>query len=118
MKMSAGTSNKAITETALTALSVFLFAGAVLLLFFTGSDCVYEPKGVSKLDINKAEPVQLELIQGIGPVTAASIVEHRDNICPAKAFKNADELLGVKGVGDVKCSSITEIVYFGRGTNN
>ncbi len=49
------------------------------------------------VDVNKATPAELDTIKGIGPATAAKIVEERKN----GAFKDwQDMITRVKGVGD------------------
>ena len=53
----------------------------------------------SKLDVNSATEQQLETIPGIGPVMAERIIA-------ARPFKSADDLRGVKGIGDTKYEKI------------
>jgi competence protein ComEA len=49
------------------------------------------------VDVNKATPAELDTIKGIGPATAAKIIEERKN----GAFKDwQDMITRVKGVGD------------------
>jgi DNA uptake protein ComE-like DNA-binding protein len=49
----------------------------------------------NKLDVNSATEQQLETIPGIGPVMAQRIIA-------ARPFKSAEDLRGVKGIGDAK----------------
>jgi competence ComEA-like helix-hairpin-helix protein len=49
-----------------------------------------------RLDLNLATAGQLDELPGIGPVLASRIVEHRRR---AGAFRSADELLAVRGIG-------------------
>ena len=49
----------------------------------------------AKLDINRASEEELQSLEGIGPVIAARIVEHRENT----PFRNVDELASVRGIG-------------------
>lgn len=50
----------------------------------------------SVVDINSAGQRQLETLPGVGPVTASSIVDHRDVHGP---FANVDALVAVRGIG-------------------
>ena len=49
------------------------------------------------LNINTATAAQLEQLPGIGPRTAALIVEYRQKHGP---FKKTEELMNVKGLGE------------------
>ncbi|MDF1615690.1 ComEA family DNA-binding protein [Desulfurivibrio dismutans] len=48
------------------------------------------------LNINTADQEQLQGLTGIGPVTAAAIIEYREN---NGDFASIDELVQVRGVG-------------------
>ncbi len=48
------------------------------------------------VDLNKATQAELEALKGIGPVKAKAIIEYRNK---NGAFKSADDLDKVKGVG-------------------
>ena len=50
-----------------------------------------------KLDLNRADSKQLQLIPGIGPARAAKIVELRTR---KGGFSSLDELIQVRGIGD------------------
>lgn len=50
----------------------------------------------SKMDINKASELDLQVLPRIGPVLAKRIVEYRREIV---SFRNLDELEDVKGIG-------------------
>ena len=47
-------------------------------------------------NLNHATVAELDRLPGIGPVLARRIVEHRERL---GAFRSADELLGVPGIG-------------------
>ena len=59
------------------------------------------------LDINAATAAELEGLPGIGPVTAAAIVEHRERVGP---FRSVDALEDVTGIGPVKLGRIEHLV--------
>jgi competence protein ComEA len=59
--------------------------------------------GASPVDVNTAGPVELEELPGVGPVTAAAIVAHRDEFGP---FATVDELIDVRGIGEAKLEQL------------
>ncbi|MCY3787048.1 MAG: ComEA family DNA-binding protein [bacterium] len=59
------------------------------------------------LDLNAATAAELEGLPGIGPVTAAAIVEHRERRGP---FASVEALEDVTGIGPVKLSRIEDLV--------
>lgn len=63
--------------------------------------------GGDVLDLNTATADQLDALPGIGPATAAAIVEHRDTNGP---FTSVEELLEVRGIGEAKLAQIRERV--------
>ncbi len=64
----------------------------------------------AKLDLNSATAEQLESLPGVGPATAAAIVEHRE---AHGEFKSVDELLDVRGIGDAKLEGLRGLVVAG-----
>ena len=59
------------------------------------------------LDVNAATAAELEGLPGIGPVTAAAIVEHRERVGP---FQSVEALGDVSGIGPVKLGRIGDLV--------
>lgn len=59
------------------------------------------------LNINSAGIDSLVLLPGIGPALAARIVEYRNVNGP---FSSPEELLQVKGIGEIKLQQIREMV--------
>lgn len=58
--------------------------------------CVFGMAHAAAVDANKATPAELDQIKGIGPATAARIVEQRKSA----PFKNWDDFIGrVQGIG-------------------
>lgn len=51
------------------------------------------------VDLNRATAAELDTLPGIGPATAAAILEHRARI---GAFTSVDQLLDVRGIGPAK----------------
>lgn len=65
---------------------------------------------VAKVDLNAATAAELELLPGVGPATAAAIVEYRTLI---KGFRSVDELDGVKGIGKRTIERLRPLVTVG-----
>lgn len=59
------------------------------------------------LDLNTATEAQLDELPGIGPATAAAIVQHRDRI---GGFTSVDQLLDVRGIGEAKLEQLRPLV--------
>lgn len=59
------------------------------------------------VDINAASLEQLEQLPGIGPVFAHRIVDYRKNTGP---FRNVDELMAVKGIGEKRMEKLRKYV--------
>ena len=69
--------------------------------------------GVSPVlvDLNEAGAADLESLPGIGPVTAAAIISHRQREGP---FRSVESLQEVTGIGPVKLSRIEDLVTVRR----
>ncbi|WP_421728495.1 ComEA family DNA-binding protein [Bifidobacterium callitrichidarum] len=63
-----------------------------------------------RIDLNTATSEQLQTINGIGPVTAERILEHRKAI---GRFVSVDQLLDVKGIGSKTLEKIRDQVKVG-----
>ena len=59
------------------------------------------------IDLNSAGAAELETLPGIGPVTAAAIIGHREQQGP---FPSVESLLEVAGIGPVKLGRIAHLV--------
>lgn len=66
-----------------------------------GSSATGTPAG--PLDLNTATAADLEELPGIGPATAAAIVEHRQQ---QGRFRSVDDLLEVRGIGEAKLAAL------------
>jgi competence protein ComEA len=57
------------------------------------------------ININTATAAELDLLPGIGPSLAQSIIEHREAYGP---FTSPDDLINVSGIGPVKLEGLRE----------
>jgi competence protein ComEA len=63
--------------------------------------------GDGMVDLNNADVAALETLPGVGPSTAAAIVDHRERHGP---FASVDALLDVRGIGEAKLAAIRDLV--------
>ena len=70
-----------------------------------GAPGTAQPRG--PIDLNEATPEQLEALPGIGPATAAAIVDDRDRHGP---FSAVSDLERVPGIGPAKLAAVAELV--------
>ncbi|MCO8129014.1 ComEA family DNA-binding protein [Acidimicrobiia bacterium EGI L10123] len=59
------------------------------------------------VDLNAADATLLETLPGIGPATAAAIIDHRERHGP---FATVDGLLAVRGIGEAKLAALRDLV--------
>ena len=59
------------------------------------------------VNINTASVQELEVLHGVGPATAARIAEYRQE---HGGFKNTDELVEVRGIGEKKYEKMKQQV--------
>jgi competence protein ComEA len=62
------------------------------------------------IDLNIATGPELETLPGVGPATAAAILEHRAVHGP---FRQVDELIAVRGIGEAKLAAVRDLVTVG-----
>jgi competence protein ComEA len=60
-----------------------------------------------RVNINKASPAELERLPGVGPATAARIVEHRERYGP---FRRPEHLLLVRGFSDSRFRELRHLI--------
>lgn len=60
------------------------------------------------ININTADIAELEKLKGIGTATAQEIIRYREE---NGDFANIDELINVKGIGEIKLNDIRECIY-------
>ncbi|MGK2948507.1 MAG: helix-hairpin-helix domain-containing protein [Acidimicrobiales bacterium] len=66
-----------------------------------------EGQGSGPVDLNSADAAALESLNGVGPATAAAILEHRARI---GRFTSVDQLLDVRGIGEAKLEALRDQV--------
>ena len=59
------------------------------------------------VDLNIADATALETLPGIGPATAAAIIDHRERNGP---FASVEGLLEVRGIGEAKLAQLRDLV--------
>jgi competence protein ComEA len=62
------------------------------------------------VDLNTATAEQLDALPGVGPSTAAAILDHRSSAGP---FTSVDQLLDVRGIGEAKLEALRDLVSVG-----
>ncbi|MFM7069495.1 MAG: ComEA family DNA-binding protein, partial [Actinomycetes bacterium] len=68
------------------------------------------PSRSSPINLNTASADDLESLPGVGPATAAAIIDHRDTVGP---FAAVEDLLDVRGIGDAKFEQLRPLVTVG-----
>ena len=63
--------------------------------------------GTEPIDLNTASLEELDRLPGVGPATAAAIVDHRERSGP---FASVDELIEVRGIGEAKLAQLRDRV--------
>lgn len=64
-----------------------------------------------RVDINSASAAELDTLPGIGPATAAKIIEYREK---NGLFTSIEQLMDVSGIGPAKYEAMREMVVAGR----
>lgn len=66
-----------------------------------------EPAPEAPVNVNTADLATLDTLPGVGPATAAAIIEHRE---ANGAFVTVDQLIDVRGIGEAKLAAMAELV--------
>lgn len=64
----------------------------------------------TRTNVNTADVQELQKLPGVGPATAAAIVAQREKSGP---FRSVDDLLEVRGIGEVKLEGMRDLVTVG-----
>lgn len=67
-----------------------------------------EPEAPQRLDLNTAQPSELEKLPGIGEVLAQRIIDFRERI---GGFISTEQLMDVEGIGELKYNDIKDLIY-------
>lgn len=81
--------------------------GGELELPITDSIFYQQPTPDNPLNINTADQLHIEMLPGIGPVKAESIIRHREK---HGRFEDADDLMDVYGIGPKTVSQIRKLI--------
>lgn len=65
------------------------------------------PESIFPIDLNRADEATLDQLPGVGPATAAAIVEYRTAV---GGFVSVDDLVNVPGIGPAKVSALRDLV--------
>ncbi len=68
------------------------------------------PPAARKVNLNTATVAELDTLPGIGPTTAARIIEFRSK---NGAFKKPEDVMAVKGIGEKKFLKLKERITVG-----
>ncbi len=75
---------------------------------FLEPDASSQSAAALQVNLNTATAEELEALPGVGPVTAAAILEYREQYGP---FLSPEELLEVKGIGEKTLEALQDFVY-------
>lgn len=89
-------------------------AFALAFLTYAGTALAAKPLPAGKVNINTASVEQLATLPNVGPKLAARIIEYRQK---SGSFKNAQELMNVRGIGEKNLAKIQPYVSVGEGAS-
>jgi competence protein ComEA len=73
----------------------------------TGSSSADPSRPAAPVDLNTADAGALDTLPGVGPATAAAILEYRDANGP---FASVEDLIDVPGIGEAKLAALADLV--------
>ena len=89
---------------------VACLAAVLAVSLSSGVALAAKPAPTGKVNINTASVDQLTTLPGVGPKLAARIVEYRQK---SGAFKSAQELMNVQGIGEKNFQSLQSYLAVG-----
>lgn len=89
---------------------VACLAAVLAVSLSSGVALAAKPAPTGKVNINTASVDQLTTLPGVGPKLAARIVEYRQK---SGAFKSAQELMNVQGIGEKNFQSLQSYLTVG-----
>lgn len=87
-------------------MACLFFIAALLVSAFPGQAQAQK----EKVDVNKAEALELQSLPGIGPALAERIIQHREKNGP---FKRPEDLMNVPGIGEKKFETLKDKITVG-----
>jgi competence protein ComEA len=88
-------------------LTIRFFFLAILAFCVAGVPCTAKKKPPAQpINLNTANSEELQLVPGIGPVTAGKILQMRKSY---GAFKSVDDLLAIRGLGSKRLDKMRSI---------
>jgi competence protein ComEA len=82
-----------------------------MFFFFAAASSAKKKPPAQPININTANSEELQLVPGIGPVTAGKIVQMRKSY---GAFKSVDDLLVIRGFGEKRLDKMRKYLTVGR----
>ncbi|WP_110953333.1 helix-hairpin-helix domain-containing protein [Anaerosinus massiliensis] len=70
-----------------------------------GMDGADNPSSGGKININTADQAELDKLPGVGPATAAAIIEYRKT---EGQFKTIEDLKNIRGIGEAKFKKLAD----------
>jgi competence ComEA-like helix-hairpin-helix protein len=95
----------------LAARSFFSFLILALFLSATAFSATTKKPPLRPININTANAEELQLVPGIGPVTAEKILQMRKSYGP---FKSVDDLVAIRGIGKKRLDKMRKYLTVGR----
>lgn len=92
---------------------VAIHAAPVLASAAPGAQQPASPAAAKTIDINQAGEEELTVIPGIGPAMAKRIVDFRQQNGP---FRQVEDLMKVKGIGEKSLEKLRPYVKIGKGS--
>lgn len=88
-----------------------LLVAILVAVSFAGAAEGQQPSGV--VNINTANPEQLQMLPRVGPALAGRIVDFREANGP---FKTVDEIVAVKGIGETSFAKLKPYIVTSGAT--